>query len=240
MVIMLRTGLCVLALLLAPQLRAEEPLTLLTFDIPPLVHQTDADQANGYAIRVIQRMFELAGDQYQLEFQPPKRALRSATNNANTCAFPIDRSQERETSLSWIGPVSISRHGFYSHPDRPYPVTTLEDARGAIIGSYLGSGVGEYLQSQGFNVHLASKPYLSLLMLQAGRVDLWISDTRSAPIIAQEHGISLSQPELVFFTTLRSMGCNTNIPQERIHKLEQALLTLYHNGELADIMELEP
>lgn len=240
MVTPLRTCLCALSLMLACTVRAEEPLTLFTFEEPPLVQQEDDGQADGYAIRVIQRMFELAGDQYRLEFQPPKRALRSATSQANTCAFPIDRSQERETSLNWIGPVTVSRHALYSHPDRPYPIATLEDAREAVIGSYLGSGVGEYLQSQGYQVHLASKPYLSLLMLQAGRVDLWISDTRSAPIIARSQGISLAEPELVFFTTLRSMGCNTAIPQERIRKLEQALLTLYHNGELADIIELEP
>ncbi|SFM68433.1 substrate-binding periplasmic protein [Marinobacter zhejiangensis] len=220
--------------------RADEPLTLLTFDIPPLVNEQEGRQASGYAYRVVERMFELAGDEFRLEFQPPKRALRSAMELPNTCAFPVDRSQERETSLSWIGPVSVSRHGLYSHPDRPHPIATLDDARQWSISSYLGSGVGEYLQTQGFDIHLASKPYLGLLMLQANRVDLWIADTRAAPLIARAQGIELNEPELVFFTTLRSMGCNTSIPQERLRKLERALLTLYRNGELADIIELAP
>lgn len=240
MVTLLRFVACSLALLTAAMARAEAPLTLISFDFPPLVNQLEGNQADGYAYRVIQRMFELAGDEFVLEFQPPKRALRTAMNRPDTCAFPIDRSQERETSLNWIGPVSVSRHGLYSHPDRPQSIVTLEDARQWRIGSYLGSGVGEYLQAQGFNVHLASKPYLSLLMLQAGRVDLWISDTRAAPLTAQNRGFALNEPELVFFTTLRSMGCNTSVPQARIRKLEQALLTLYRNGELADIIELEP
>ncbi|SDW16477.1 substrate-binding periplasmic protein [Marinobacter mobilis] len=240
MVTLLRLATVALFLFNAGLARAEAPLTLISFDFPPLVNQLEGNQADGYAYRVIQRMFELAGDEFVLEFQPPKRALRSAINHPGTCAFPIDRSQERETSLSWIGPVSVSRHGLYSHPDRPQSIVTLNDARQWRIGSYLGSGVGEYLQGQGFNVHLASKPYLSLLMLQAGRVDLWISDTRAAPLTARDRGIELNEPELVFFTTLRSMGCNTSVPQARIRKLAQALLTLYQNGELADIMALEP
>lgn len=240
MVTLLRLITAAALLLATAAARAEAPLTLVTFDFPPLVNALGGNRAEGYAFQVIQRMFELAGDEFELELQPPKRALHTAIHQPDTCAFPIDRSQERETSLNWIGPVSVSRHGLYSHPDRPQSIVTLNDARPLRIGSYLGSGVGEYLRSQGFNVHLASKPHLSLLMLEADRVDLWISDTRAAPVMAQTQGIELNDAALVFFTTLRSMGCNTGVPKARIRRLEQALLTLYRSGELAEIMALEP
>lgn len=235
-----RTTLLLLLGLLASPVALAEPMKLLTFQIPPLVEISDRHGPTGYAMEIVQRMFERAGDDYELEIQPVKRAIRSAMDTRNTCVFPIDRSQEREASLSWIGPVSISRHGFYSHPERPLSIRSLADARPYSIGSYLGSGVGEYLQSLDFNVHLATRNHLGLLMLQAGRVNLWISDTRSAPIIAKRLGIELGEPELVFFTTLRSLGCNRGTDPARLQALESALLELYDSGELQSILELEP
>ncbi len=229
-----------LAGLMVTSAAVAEPLKLITFPIPPLVRISDHEPPSGYALDVIHRMFELAGDTYELDFQPVKRAMRSATEAANTCVFPIDRSQEREASLSWIGPVSVSRHGFYSHPDRPLTLRTLADARPYVISSYLGSGVGEYLKSLDFRMHLASKHHLGLLMLNAGRVDLWISDTRSAPILAERLNLKLNAPELVFFTTLRSLGCNHQTSPERLQALENALLAMYTSGELQAILELEP
>ncbi|MDX1755354.1 MAG: transporter substrate-binding domain-containing protein [Marinobacter sp.] len=226
--------------LLASQAVSAEPLKLVTFHIPPLVSLSNRAAPSGYAIDVVRRMFDRAGDDYELEIQPVKRAMRSAIDTPGTCVFPIDRSQEREASLSWIGPVSVARHGFYSAPARPYTLRSLTDARPYTIGSYLGSGVGEYLQSLDYKVHLATQNHLGLLMLQAGRVDLWISDTRSAPIIAERLGVELGEPELVFFTTLRSLGCNRDTDPARLAALETALLELYNSGELQDILQLEP
>lgn len=228
-----------LASLLAPQLQADAPLRLTTFALPPLVNVSQDAPPSGFAVEVIERVFERAGERYELTIQPTKRALRTAIDTPNTCVFPIDRSQERETSLRWIGPVSISQHAFYSHPQRPVPLRTLEDARRYSSSSYLGSGVGEYLQSLGFDVHLASKSELGLRMLAADRVDLWVADTRAAPILAQQESIELGEPELVFFTTLRSMGCNNGVAKERLQALEDALLELYHSGELQALMLLE-
>ncbi len=228
-----------LCLTLLQEARAEAPLRLITFSVPPLVELADDGKPKGIAVDVIRRLFELSGENYTLTVQPQKRAIRTAMQEPNTCSFPITRSQEREASLRWVGPVSVSRHGLYSSPERPVLIRTLEDARNFLISSYLGSGIGEYLDSLGFEVHMAAENELGLRMLAANRVDLWAADTRAAPLIAEKTGIDLGEPELVFFTTLRSMGCHRNLDPKRLKKLTDTLQQLFLDGELDSVLQLD-
>lgn len=235
----IRLMVLLLCLTLQQEARAEDPLRLITFPVPPLVELGENRKPKGIAVDVIRRLFELSGENYTLMVQPEKRAILSAITEPNTCSFPLIRSQEREASLHWVGPVSISRHGLYSDPERPIPIRTLEDARNFPISSYLGSGIGEYLDSLGFNVHKAPENELGLRMLVAKRVDLWATDTRAAPLIAERLGIELKDAELVFFTTLRSMGCHRDVDPKRLAKLTRTLRQLFVDGELDSVLKLD-
>lgn len=228
-----------LCLTLLSEARAENPLRLITFSVPPLVELDENGKPEGIAVDVITRLFRLSGEEYTLVVQPVKRAILSAMQDPNTCAFPITRSQERESSLSWVGPVSVSRHALYSDPERPVRIRTLEDARDFAISSYLGSGIGEYLDNLGFEVHMAPQNELGLRMLAAKRVQLWAADTRAAPLIADKIGIKLGDPELVFFTTLRSMGCHRDVDPERVARLTKNLRQLFRDGKLDSVLQLD-
>ncbi len=163
---------------------------------------------------------------FTIEVYPLKRALKMATTQADTCVFPVERSQERETALRWVSPLVISRYGFYSAPGHALSLPTLESARPYSIASYLGSGVGEYLLSRGFNVVEVSSAKLGPNMLAHKRFDLWVSDTRTAEALNSSAGPKLGPAALVFLSTLRAMGCHPDTSNVSIELLQATLLQM--------------
>ncbi|MDI9244518.1 transporter substrate-binding domain-containing protein [Marinobacter sp. CHS3-4] len=215
---------------------AKPPVTLITFNAPPLVEVLSGKPQGGYALTVVRRIFDLADVDFQLRVYPEKRSILMAYEQPRVCTFPIDRSQERETNLHWIGPVSISRHGLYSRPDSHLSLRTLEDAKPLSISTHLGGVIGESLQGAGYRVTQTRTPELGLRMLMANRVDLWASDVRAASEVAGTAGVLLSEPALVFFTTLRSMGCSLALDPKTLDNLEKAYRQLRDSGELEELL----
>ena len=216
----------VLGLLLGTAASADQaPIQLLTFNDLPWV-DAEGERLQGPTIELIKQLFTRAGVPYRIEVLPLKRALKEALNQPGTCVFPIERSQERETSLRWISPLVVSRYGLYAPVGHAVRLQTLEDARPYTIGSYLGSGLGEYLMDRGFSVIEVSNAKLGPNMLKHKRFDLWVSDTRSAQAASVGADATLGQPSLVFLTTLRAMGCHPDTPASSLELLHSALLSL--------------
>ena len=221
-----RVMLVLLALLQGSAAHADQaPIRLLTFNEPPWV-EAEGEHLQGPTIELIKQLLERAGVPYTIEVLPLKRGLKEAQNQPGTCVFPIERSQERETSLRWISPLVLSRYGLYAPAGQEVRLQTLEDARPYSIGSYLGSGLGEYLLVRGFNVVEVSSAKLGPNMLRHKRFDLWVSDTRSAQVASATEKTILGQPSLVFLTTLRAMGCHPETPTSSLELLHTALLGL--------------
>lgn len=224
------------AVSVSAQAQGRDALSLVTFLERPLVDQKD-NEVTGVLIEVIRELMRRSGVDFTLNLAPPKRALVIARTSTKHCVFPIERSQEREVFFQWITPILISRHGLYSNPDRDIPLVTLSDARPYTLGSYLGSGVGEYLESFGFNVDYASRNDLNAGKLSKKRIDLWVSDTISAKYIAKEDHFELKKPELIFLTTVRAMGCNLDVDRRLLDTLQDVLTGMYKDKTVAKIYE---
>ena len=229
-----RVALVLLMLFTSASFAVDKPLTLVTFIEKPLIVQKNG-VPSGVVVSVIKELFRQADVTYTLRLMPLKRAILMTSDTDNYCIFPIERSQEREAKYQWISPVLISRHGLYSHPDRPIELKTLEDARAYKLGSYLGSGVGEYLESFGFNVEYAGRNELNARKLLKNRIDLWVSDTESAKFLTKHERLPISAPELVFFTTVRAMACNLAVDPSVVNKLQKTATKMYRSGDVERI-----
>jgi polar amino acid transport system substrate-binding protein len=216
----------------------QAPIRLLTYDEPPWVIAQQPLQ--GVTIELVKQLFTQAGVPYSIEVFPLKRAIKMAIATPGTCVFPIERTQERETALRWISPLVISRYGFYSGPEHVISLPTLESARPYSIASYLGSGVGEYLLSRGFNVVEVSSAKLGPNMLAHKRFDLWVSDTRTADALTPLVGPKLGTPDLVFLSTLRAMGCHPDTSNTSMELLQTALLQMLKTPEWRDKVFNQP
>ena len=213
----------------------EDGLHLLSFEDAPYVY-SEGHEVRGMVVRFVKQLMERANVPYQISILPPKRAVLLTLNNPRTCVFPIERSQEREVQLSWISPISISRHAFFSHPDElSPPVRVLNDSQGLRIGSAFGSAISDYLASLGLRVDAASDNLGNLTKLLAHRIDLWAADERTAKFISRRERIALGEPELVFFTTLRAIGCHLDVPTQLVSLLSNTLIEMYQDGTIQEI-----
>ncbi|MDX1452481.1 MAG: transporter substrate-binding domain-containing protein [Oleiphilaceae bacterium] len=219
--------------------QASEPmhLNLVSFVDAPYVLPVE-HRPHGLVVDYVEALMKRAGYSYNIEVLPPKRAVLHALTQENTCVFPIERSQEREVEFHWVSPVLISRHGFFHHPDKKFDnLRVLEDVRSLRLGSYLGSGLGEYLASMGFDVDYAAENSANIHKLLAGRIDLWASDEISAHFIASLDGRQLPPSPLVFFTTVRAMGCQRDMPVGIIQNLTDTLRAMYRDGSFEKIKQ---
>ena len=210
-------------------------LSLLTFVDAPYVYPESANK-QGLAVLFIKQLMARANLAYSLEVVPAKRALLIASENPNTCVFPIERSQEREVQFSWVSPILISQHGFFKRPDNNLePLRTVRDAQKYSIGTYLGSGIGEYLRNLDFTVKETTSDELNIRKLFAKRIDLWASDILSAQYMAKKNDLILREPELIFFTSLRAMACHSSLSDKILQRLNQTLVSMYKDGSIERI-----
>lgn len=213
-----------------------EPVQIIAFIDPPYMQLHDG-KAEGIAVDVMKKVFRQTHTAYNIHFMPSKRAYFMAENSPNTCVLAIERSQERESVFEWVSPILITRYGLYALPGNSLKLEVLNDARKQVIGTYLGSGVGEYLESLGYRVDYANRDVLNIDKLDYRRIGLWATDTLSATILMRQRNIDLGPPKLIFYSSLRSMGCNVGMDPNRVARWQASLLDLYHRGEIRQIYE---
>tara|TARA_R110002072_G_scaffold1130_10_gene9474 strand:- start:44246 stop:45022 length:777 start_codon:yes stop_codon:yes gene_type:complete len=239
---LLRTLLISLAILgQANSIHASEKtifLHFVTFIDPPYTFDKQEINKKGLVEIILNTLMKNIGIKYDIRILPAKRAEISARTTTNTCILPIEKSQEREVFFSWVSPVVISKHGFFSMPYNDYiALNALSDARPYRIGSYLGSGIGEYLDSFEYKVDFAAQNEANIQKLNVNRIDLWASDILSAQHISKHTGIEITRSKLDFFTTLRAIGCHLDIDNEIIQKMRNQLQAMYRDGTMYAIIQ---
>ncbi len=129
----------------------------------------------GYFDSLVIELFDKAGLQARLVDQMPwKRQLEEADHESGHVIYPMTRSQDRENSFKWVGPVSRTiwnLYGFAMHgwAERGFS-NILEDAR---IGVLMGSARETYLRARGAQrLVIVPREELLLPMMRADRVDL--------------------------------------------------------------------
>lgn len=216
----------------ATPVQALEKINLVSFEDPPYVF-SQGRLKTGLTVTYIDELMWRSKIDYELSIMPAKRALLQTLKSSNTCVFPIERSQEREVKYSWISPISISRYAFFKSPKKILPpIRVLNDAKDYRIGTYLGSAMGEYLSSLGFSVDFASDNKANILKLNAGRIDLWAADTLNSKFIAKQANRDLPEPELVFFTTVKAIGCHPELDENIVKTLNRNLKQMYKDGTI--------
>ena len=212
-------------------------LDFVTFIEPPYIFDPETSRQQGLVQVILQQLMFNAGIDYTMTIMPPKRAELYAQFTPKTCVVPIEKSQEREVFFSWVSPILVSYHGLFRLAAQP-PIYlhTLEDARPYRIGSYLGSSIGDYLDSFTYQVDLATQNEANIVKLKADRIDLWASDILTALYISETAGIEISRSRLDFFTTLRAIGCHEGVDENVMTAMRNALQTMYKTGQMDEII----
>ncbi|MGZ9898461.1 substrate-binding periplasmic protein [Shewanella gaetbuli] len=211
-----------------------DKLTIYTYSEVPFATQVK-NTKQGLVIEFLEALLTHAKIDYQVQLLPLKRGMALAESKKNTCVLPIERNQQRESQFKWFAPVMISRYGLFSDKSINTPLITLSDVKSNSIGSFLGSGIGEYLSNAGYKVQLTTNDALNLRKLQRNRIDFWAADIVTAKALMAEQKIDFGEPELIFFTSIRAMACNSELDKEVENRLQNALIHLYKTGYMSDL-----
>jgi len=210
--------------------------TLLTEELPPYSIKKGG-APSGAAVDIVSELFKRVGIQFTVKIVPWQRAYNGAVEGANTCVFPMQRNQEREALFQWVSPVLITQNGFYTLDSSSHKIRTIDDVKGLKIGSYRGSAVAEYLTNNGYKVDVLPKDAPNLQKLSAGRIDVWAADTLVASHLSKKANVTNIKEQLVYFSSLRALGCNLGTPQATVDKLQAELKNMYGDGTVEGILK---
>lgn len=218
-----------------PQLIFADKLQLYTEELPPYSMQKGT-QPNGMSVEIVSLLFDRAKLEYEIRVVPWKRAFSMLQNRSNSCAFPVQRNQEREVVFHWISPILITHTAFYTNKKSSLSIRTLEDARYLEIGSYAGSAIVDYLSNLKFIVRTTTKEENNIHKLTHNRIDIWAADTNTAKYYAKKNNVQIKE-HVVFFTTLRALACNIGVSKPIIDKLRYTLKEMYEDGSVTAVMK---
>lgn len=204
---------------------------LFTPEIPPYVEKN-----GGLAIDIVKALFNRAKQPIGIRAIPLSRAIHWTKVKKHSCVVPIQRSQERETSFKWVGPVLITQSAIFSRSDDSIKIDVFKDAFNYKIMVARGSADEEYLKGFGALTEVANDDLLNASKLKNKRARLWAADTIIAPYYAKKVGINIKQ-QLVIITTLRAIACNINTPDELISHLNEVLSSMYQDGTIRKIYD---
>ena len=88
---------------LVRDVKAEQPPLVLLTEATPFTLTADTSGNGGEATAFVKQLLDNAQLDYELTFEPWKRAYRKAQSNDNVLIYPIARDTAREKQFRWIG-----------------------------------------------------------------------------------------------------------------------------------------
>ncbi|MES2949278.1 MAG: ABC transporter substrate-binding protein [Pseudomonadota bacterium] len=223
-----------IALLLSTSAWAEG-LVLTTEEAPPFNYSSDGGKSIvGSATEAVHEMFKRAKLGYTITLYPWVRAIDMARTGKDTCVFSTTRTEEREKSFLWVGPVAQSNWVFFAKADSSIKLERLDDAKKFKIGSYRGDALALYLKGLGFNIDEAYYDEQNVKKLEGGRIDLWATGSQNGPFFANKINLTFKQV-LDFKKTELYLACNLSVAPETIAKLNAAVQAMAKDGTTAAI-----
>ncbi|TNE66664.1 MAG: ABC transporter substrate-binding protein [Alphaproteobacteria bacterium] len=219
-------------------------LRLLTEENPPYnFRQPDGGAIGGSAVEVVKELMRQAGVDYSLNMLPSARAYREAQENAGTCVFVINRTDEREPFFDWVGPIIEGGWAIYRRPGSDLVINDISDLRNYVVAGKKGSASVTSLEvAAGIKVITTMNDELAARMLYHGRADLWISGVLDGPIAAR--AISMPAPELALLWKKAdlSLACGKGTDTALIADLNRVNRTLddLRKKSLAQYIHDEP
>lgn len=127
-----------------------------------------------FNIELVWEMMQIMGHVESIESMPFKRALLLVQTEPNHALFNVNRTEEREGKMKWVGPLQSSTTYLYENVEAPTGVKNLEDAKKVeSICVLRGNLHHRYFDREGFtNIYPANSYASCVNMLGLKRVSL--------------------------------------------------------------------
>ena len=232
------------ALLLSTSIASANTIKLQTENFPPYNFSREGknfakdDGVTGISVDIVREMFERAQVPMTITLRFPwKRVYKMALEKDSYGVFSMVRSDERESSFRWVGPLAPDEWVLFAKMDSNLQIQSLQDAKQYKVGGYKGDALTDYLLENGLNVAAASQDKHNIKKLQNGTIDFWASNSYSAQVLAKQAGVSFGQFKPVYRVDMVDLylGLNPSVPEAVVEKLQAALDAMRAEGRIEAI-----
>ena len=200
------------------------PLRLVTEDYAPYAWKSDSGELRGVSTDIVRELLQRAQVPVPTpELLPWARAYSIALHTPRACLFSTVRNPDREERFRWIGPIAHLEWVLFAREESTITLSDLEQARGYIIGSYLGNAMVAKLRAKGLRVEETSADSANPRKLLLGRIDLWVVGRLSG--LHQIRKLGLSGLKVIYRIDREPMylACNLAMPKDEASRLNEIL-----------------
>lgn len=135
-------------------------------------------EGRGVVSRIIDRVFERMGIDYELVFYPWPRCYESVTHGRVWGAFPYARTPEREKAVRFSEPImpSASSLFYYRRPPSDFQFQTIADLEAYRVGGVRGYYYEALFKAAGVAIDYVDTPKQGFEKLVLGRNDLFVAN----------------------------------------------------------------
>lgn len=222
--------------------KADEPsLTLVTEATPFTINAENSDNG-GEATTFVKRLLDDSQLNYQLTFEPWKRAYLKAQNHANVLIYPIARDATRENQFRWIGQlIPVTYYLFRLRTRTDIKPINLEDTKKWQIGVVNEHIHHQYLKDKGFiNLQAVNSNYQNIQKALLGRIELFPMSDGGLMQLCSRDDLDCSAFEPVLKLDGISNGlylaAALDFDQKIIKKLNDSYQNLVANGQHEQVL----
>jgi polar amino acid transport system substrate-binding protein len=195
-----------------------------------------------FNIELVREMMQVMGHTKNIEEMPFKRGLLLVQSKPDHALFNVNRTEEREDTMKWVGPLQSSVTHFYENINAPTGIKSLEDAKGVESICVLQGNVHHrYLERQGFgNIYPANSYTSCIRMLTLGRVNITpLSNISSLLSKAQSPAAKILQKTPVMVMESKGfLAFSKDTPDQVVEGWQAALDKLKRSGRYDELIEL--
>jgi len=176
-----------------------EELTVVTEILFPYQFIEDSGKLGGHSVDIIRSLFELTGDELDIQVLPWSRAYRKAQFSPNTLIFSISRTKLREDLFIWGNClVKEDIYVWRLKQRKDIVIQTIDDMRPYRMPLIRSSSPEQYFKSLGFkNIYTLNSQNQNISMLFLDRVDIILGTIDDVTIRAKQLNLSSEKLERV-------------------------------------------
>ncbi len=209
-----------------------EPIRLATGEWPP--YTSAGMEGGGVVSKIIDRVFERMGIEYELVFYPWPRCYEAVVHGRVWGAFPHARTLEREQAVRFSAPIlpSASSLFYYGRTPSEFRFQKIEDLGAYRVGGVRGYYYEALFKTAGVTLDYVDNPEQGFGKLVLGRNDLFVANELVGWYLIQR---AFPDKSKNFGTLNRSLGRHgLHIIVNRSDPVSQTLLTRF-NDALAEV-----
>jgi polar amino acid transport system substrate-binding protein len=203
-----------------------------------ILESEDNGKLSGLSVELLTTAMNRSAIAFDVTLVPWKRALETARNEDNACAFTAVRTEEREKSFQWIGPLQHNALVVYSLESNPAVIRSVEDLRNYKVGGMVGEAITEMLLSKGIAVDALTGEDVNgrnLTRLKLGRIDFWVRSSIHAAYYAAKQPDIKIKPTFVIQKLGNYLACNLKVSDQLVAKVNATLAQMLKDGTTKSI-----